>query len=546
MNPVLREVGATIAKLAGAASRRAVNRLHELLGALTEDQFVCARTATVFLRIGDGRLRAVATANLQRTTLEISEEDCGVVPLVAREGRPRFVPDVDDDDDYFPDIDETRSELAVPLLLNNGVVIGVVNLESDRLNHFGPEALAAVKKLAGELTVELLVLWEEATGGATRLPWHPGIHGWDLQEIMTDLCHCISRSLNRDCVKAAIPFVDLENVQAHFYATSGAGYILRTRPLPKFLTSDLRNALRFKVGEVVEYNPSRDLAKAHVTIDVEEGWLIKVHSVKESREKSHGLAALAVFVASGSDESALEKESRRINIREALPELGKMLQDWFDAFAALRPLMATACLNSRIHPLHTCRGKFDSLLHSAMKTLPASAGTVFAVPKESSQLLCVATTGLVNLQADDGSDAELSYDLLTDIGQWTVDVAYKNGNPIRINHVRGRCKSVRSRPYRNRGAKLREILPGDDDDNRRLLSVGIVENGEILGVMRVVRTLEEKPFTLCDGRLMQDIAKVGAEIIKAWRDILEQPKTKVKKGCDEYGRRLVGAVHSED
>ena len=171
-------------------------------------------------------------------------------------------------------------------------MIGVVNLESDEKNHFSRKSLSEVNKLAGEIIIELLVLWELATAESFGLPWHPMTHGWSIQQILSEVCHCITRSLNQDRVRAAIPYVDLENGDVHYYATSGAGYSLLTRPLPAFKSSDLFQALKHPAREVVSYNPAKDLARAKVSIDVDEGWLIWIHSLDEAMDAVQSLSSI--------------------------------------------------------------------------------------------------------------------------------------------------------------------------------------------------------------------------------------------------------------
>jgi signal transduction histidine kinase len=75
---------------------------------------------------------------------------------VAGTGQPLLVPDVRAEPRYFlwPDDAKTRSELAVPLQSKSGV-IGVLNVESDRLNAFDDSDLTVLQSLANQATIAI-------------------------------------------------------------------------------------------------------------------------------------------------------------------------------------------------------------------------------------------------------------------------------------------------------------------------------------------------------------------------------------------------------
>jgi GAF domain-containing protein len=78
----------------------------------------------------------------------------GVIGWVAGAGQPLLVPDVSQDPRYLPwpaNI-QTRSEMAVPLKTKSGT-IGVLNVESDRLNAFDESDLAVVQALANQAAI---------------------------------------------------------------------------------------------------------------------------------------------------------------------------------------------------------------------------------------------------------------------------------------------------------------------------------------------------------------------------------------------------------
>jgi phosphoserine phosphatase RsbU/P len=78
----------------------------------------------------------------------------GIIGAAATLRRPVVVPDVSLDPRYIMLNPETRSELAVPLVLKDRVV-GVLDLESPQVNYFTPEHVQALSILAANLAVSI-------------------------------------------------------------------------------------------------------------------------------------------------------------------------------------------------------------------------------------------------------------------------------------------------------------------------------------------------------------------------------------------------------
>jgi signal transduction histidine kinase len=82
----------------------------------------------------------------------------GVTGWVALHGRPLVVADVRTDARYFNLKDSIRSEMAVPMLVE-GLVIGVVNVDSEREAAFGETELKILTLLTSEATKVVSRLW---------------------------------------------------------------------------------------------------------------------------------------------------------------------------------------------------------------------------------------------------------------------------------------------------------------------------------------------------------------------------------------------------
>lgn len=90
----------------------------------------------------------------------------GITAWVATTGEPLLAPDVNEEPRYlfWPDVAETRSELAVPLKTRAGGIMGVLNVESDELNAFDESDVQVLQSLANQaaIAIENAHLYEQA------------------------------------------------------------------------------------------------------------------------------------------------------------------------------------------------------------------------------------------------------------------------------------------------------------------------------------------------------------------------------------------------
>lgn len=82
----------------------------------------------------------------------------GITGWVALHGKPLLAPDVQRDPRYVPIKESIRSEMAAPMLVE-GWPVGVVNVDSDRLNAFSEEDLRLLTLLTMEATSVVSRLW---------------------------------------------------------------------------------------------------------------------------------------------------------------------------------------------------------------------------------------------------------------------------------------------------------------------------------------------------------------------------------------------------
>ena len=128
----------------------------------------------IFLIEGDTlQQRAACGVTASSDFLSMSQ---GIIGRVARTGQVALVLDVRQDPDYFPTYANTAAELAVPIF-HGSVVVGVINIETDRLNQLTYQDRDLLKVLAGQVSIALenAVLYE-------RLRQHVG----DLEVLISE------------------------------------------------------------------------------------------------------------------------------------------------------------------------------------------------------------------------------------------------------------------------------------------------------------------------------------------------------------------------
>ncbi len=76
----------------------------------------------------------------------------GFIGYVAQTGKPLISPDVSLDERYFPARKRTKSEIVAPII-SNDKVIGVFDLESDRLDAYNEDDLSILQLLASQVAI---------------------------------------------------------------------------------------------------------------------------------------------------------------------------------------------------------------------------------------------------------------------------------------------------------------------------------------------------------------------------------------------------------
>jgi signal transduction histidine kinase len=86
----------------------------------------------------------------------------GITSFVAATGRPYITGDVSADPYYFAFFDDVCSEIAVPVIDDNGRTRGVINMQSFRRDHFGERDLLLLQSLADITAMRMMMDWYRA------------------------------------------------------------------------------------------------------------------------------------------------------------------------------------------------------------------------------------------------------------------------------------------------------------------------------------------------------------------------------------------------
>jgi signal transduction histidine kinase len=116
----------------------------------------------IFLKMADGEsveLRSSASRNdehLSLGNLRLHVDESSMIGWCAANGKAHLANDMREDKYYLPDITlpETRAELVVPLRIGERV-LGVLDLQSDKLSAFDEEDVLALQGLADQLAIAI-------------------------------------------------------------------------------------------------------------------------------------------------------------------------------------------------------------------------------------------------------------------------------------------------------------------------------------------------------------------------------------------------------
>ena len=198
----------------------------------------------------DGFLEIQAAYGLAKGTelkLRVGE---GITGWVAQQGISAIVQDVQKDERYIQVHKHTKSELAVPLEIN-GVLSGVVNVDSEKLSAFNENDLALLTELTSQAAIVIhnAFLYEKSQIRAnlfeSLITVGQTINSTlDLDEALNAITREVSSLM--DARTCALQLLDERNNRLSLVASSGAGKAYLNKPDVIISESFLGSVVRLK------------------------------------------------------------------------------------------------------------------------------------------------------------------------------------------------------------------------------------------------------------------------------------------------------------
>jgi GAF domain-containing protein len=103
-----------------------------------------------YLRKGNELVLGPFQGPVACTRIQFGEGVCG---HVFRQAKTEIVPNVDEFPGHITCSSASRSEIVVPIIGNDGSVIGVLDVDSERLNDFGEVDKAGLERIVNEISL---------------------------------------------------------------------------------------------------------------------------------------------------------------------------------------------------------------------------------------------------------------------------------------------------------------------------------------------------------------------------------------------------------
>jgi GAF domain-containing protein len=413
----------------------------------------------------------------------------GITGWAATHGQPLLVRDVSQHPSYIQAYPATRSELAVPLI-HQDQVLGVINLESERVDNFNESDLRLVSALAGPIAVAI---------SNARL-FESERRQRQLAEALREAGAQLAASLDLDVVLDKIleqvyPVVPYDAADL-FMIQEGVAHIVRTRDVSGHDPS-ARLSISFEVEQTANLRRMFTTHLPDVLADsqADPDW---DHTVGDEWQRSWVGAPIVVQ----------DEVVGFISLVKA--EIGFYTSQHAAQLAPYADLAAVAIRNASLYQAQARRAaelealrqvsfgitaelELDALLCSiverAIKLLDAEAGGMYLYQPESDALVWTVAVG--SGLAPIGSELHL--------GEGLAGKVWLTGQPIIVDDYQdweGRAAIYEGHPW------------------TAVLGVPIAWGGEFLGVINVLADAEVRTFTPDDAHLLSLFAAQAAIAIE--------------------------------
>lgn len=417
---------------------------------------------------------------------------------------------------YRETVRSTRAELAVPIFApttdgRTTELIGVLNLESRIAGTFSAIQIPQIEALAGRMAIDIRVM-QAAVDSKRILVWHPEVHGWGTKRILDRLCYEIATSHSGNehppTVSATIWHTDRD--KERFYVRGTSRYDFEY-VCDAFLGFDSFLGHTLKTGQ--EGVPIRgaveDLPHFRRRRKAERMELARVAATRfraqrrglGSQRSSEGVLALYSFRHEmGGNEADFDVAFTDTRIRNLANQIGAAVGDFLElrlqfALALLREKLCSSAVSGI--------DEFDQIKDVLSEILEAQAATCFI--NDRGKLRPASTTGLEVQGPRYKAGKKIAPQ--GDIVGMTEYLASIPGRVLRKFDIPDPTEPCLDLPtnatFRIKPRNLqRELGAATRDDHRRFLGASIGSDGEVSGVIRLVRSEGSKPFVESDEELL--------------------------------------------
>jgi hypothetical protein len=193
-----------------------------------------------------------------------------------------------------------------------------------------------------------------------------------------------------------------------------------------------------------------------------------------------------------------DRAAQALPSREELVRIAETLGDLFSAYEEQRERLAVAYFAEALGEWQAS-WDYSPIMRGLGEFLHLEEVRIYPEVGRSGELVALEDDGLHrrSLTHDDGS------------WKYLTDLLAHPGVPVRVNNAKSRCPDDLS------GVLTRDAsgwLPWDDPVRRRFLDVGI----KGLGVIRLVRPRQAKPFTPGDEQVFHRLAVLCGDALRNW------------------------------
>ena len=472
-----------------------------------------------------------------------------IIAYVAREGIGYVTGRAQDDPLYRRGLEETQSEMAVPLP-GWPKVTGVVNCESPVEGAFTEGDLKDLAAGVGVVVPDLMVL--DSLDRPPHLgkwsPWHPELWGPDLVPVLTRLCEAVKRDCDgdgrTDDVECAVWWVDAKNRRLAIYATSGYGQEYSRYSMSIPFESALGRSVERGLDDAIVVGPDcKDWLKTYKaeSMGVRQVLVIPLHRKPDRKAGGTASALLTIYGFSESAERRLPAPGS-----PAARALARMFSAVIAGYDRMRPRVVAAqvrhALENRDAAENLAEGPSEGAEMArrrrdeaaprpapsgfdAFSTLDAAFSTLDVEARRDLQLVGFSvfpldpTTGRYRAATDTvmAGDGPAEYDPEADRGSYTI---FHSSNPDKVV-IRNTPSDLGAEGFPGEPMnKHPERLSGPVLRHSRYMGYGLPDPGDptrSVAVFKCVRSARQRPFTDGDARVLKRFAASAADLVIEWR-----------------------------